>query len=638
MSSSPIIERISVVLESTPPFDQLPDEARRELLTDVSIEYFDAGEIIIEHGSTSHPNLYLIESGLVRLMDVMRQRLIGKVGEGEHFGSFGLIKGGTTIYQAKAVMPTVCVQVSGDRFQKLYDTQESFAAHFDGEIRMFVRRMGSATDVSAEYLLFSRNLGQFAHPALVCCEPTSSVEETARTMDDLGVEAIAVVENDALVGILTGADLLRHVATHGWSGPSSVGDLMTSPAVTISMEANLYETMMTMLTRRVRRVVMVESEGSDKPIGILSDRDLAHFRGEDLVATADRIDRASSVTELAGIRPAIHGHLLNLYGQGALPEMLNRTMMQLYDRLVLRVLDLVDQRMREEKFGDGVDLSWAWIRLGSGGRQEMALNSEQHNALVYSDPKSDEEKARAETWFNRIAEYVNDALTEIGFTPSEYVAQDARWRQPISAWKRTYREWILQSDKKSLSPTPMFFDLRCVFGDDTLVDALKEDILDALNVQAMDESRTFLRLMAANAMEFRPPTGLIRMVLDRVSDGRHTFDVVEGGIRPIEAAARVLALELRYLESSNTFDRLRHASDELDDMRKTIDHALEAFQYLVDFRLESQLHAVEMGDPPVNEIDASTLNKMQQRLLRDAFSRAADLQDGLAERYTLHRR
>jgi CBS domain-containing protein len=266
----------------------------------------------------------------------------------------------------------------------------------------------------------------------------------------------------------------------------------------------------------------------------------------------------------------------------------------------------------------------------------MALNSEQHNALVYANPTSPEEAERAEQWFDAIAEGVNKALEECGFRPSEFVARDPRWRQPLRYWKQTYRSWILQADKAAPKPVPVFFDLRTVYGDADLVDELKQDIIDALNVSAMDESRRFLQLQAADALEKSRRAPFLRKVLEKVNEPR-AFDVRESGIVPIVNAARVLALELRYLESTNTFDRLRHAAAALPELAKAIEQALESYQYLVDFRLESQLRAVEAGDPPVNQIDAASLNRLQQRLLRNVFGKASHLLDALAKRYDLSR-
>ncbi len=636
MSTSTIIDRISSLLESNPPFNALSKADRESMLSDVSIEYFSPGEVIMPQGATSHPGLYIVESGLVRLMDLTQQRLLHKVGEGEVFGSFGLIKGGATIYEAKAVEPTVCALLRGRRFQKLYEKNEEFADYFDSDLRMYVRRMGSTMDVTGSHLLFSRNLNQFYHRRPLTCDPKLTVQKLAQLMKRESVDSVLVMQNKKLVGIVTDADLRNKALSRGLASDTPVTKVMTEPVVTLPVEASVFDSMMLMLNRGVHRLVLVDRR--DAPVGVMTDRDISHFRGQDPVATTDRIDNASSIDELAGIRAATNEELLNLYRQGAPPEMLNRIMMVFYDRLAIRVLQIVEENLRPSGGDQRIERPWAWMRLGSGGRQEMALNSEQHNALIYADPSSDEDALKAEEWFNELAESANEALARCGFHPSEYVARDRRWRKTFRGWKRTFREWILQSDEPSLAPTPIFFDLRGIYGNVDLIQDLKNDIVDALNVQAMDEERTFLKLMAHHAMEFRPPTGILRMMLERVGDSRNAFDVREGGIRPIVDAARVLALEVRYLESTNTFDRLRRAVEEIPDLSREIDDALEAYQYLVDFRLESQLRAVEAGDEPVNQIDAIGLNKMQQRLLRNAFSKAAVLQDGLARRYDVGRK
>ena len=636
MSSSTIIDRISSLLEATPPFDMLGEEDRLAILSDVSIEYFAPGEVILAQGTMSHPGLYVVESGLVRLMDTLQQRLLNKVGEGEVFGSFGLIKGGATIYEAKAVEPTVCAVLRSERFQQLYEKNEDFAAYFDSDLRMYVRRMGTSMDVTGSHLLFSRNLNQFSHRRLVTCDADMTAQKLAQLMKREGVDSVLVMQHKKLVGIVTDADLRNKLVSRGLAFDTPVRKIMTKPVVTVPIEGSIFDAMMAMLRRSVHRLVLVDGDG--RPAGVLTDRDVSHFRGQDPVATTRRIENASSVDELASIRAATNEELLNLYRQGAQPEMLNRIMMVFYDRLAVRVLEIAEEELRADGAEGRPDLPWAWIRVGSGGRQEMALNSEQHNALIYADPKSDEEAEQAEAYFNRLSEKASEALARCAFNPSEYVARDPRWRKSFRGWKHTYREWILQSDEATLAPTPIFFDLRGVYGDLRLVEALKADIVDALNVQAMDAERTFLKLMAQHAMEFKPPTGLVRKMLDRVGDSRNGFDVREGGVRPIVDAARVLALEVRYLESTNTFDRLRRAALEIPDLSKVIDDALEAYQYLVDFRLESQLRAVEAGDEPVNQIDPAGLNKMQQRLLRNAFSRAANLQDALARRYKVGRR
>jgi CBS domain-containing protein len=639
MSSSAIIDRIRTLLDSIPPFDRLPADERESILADVSIEYYKSGEVILEQGSSGHRHLYVVESGVVRLMDVEMQRLIDKCGEGDVFGSFGLVKGGSAIYQAKAVEPTVCALLKGERFQQLYDRYEDFAAFFDNDAARYVRHLGREMDVTGSHLLFSKRLNQLVHRKLVRCSPDTSAQQAARIMRRERVDSILVTHEGKLAGIMTDGDLRNKLVARAQPVETAVRRLMTTPVVTVSSEASLFEAMMTMLNRQVTRLVITQrTDGAETPLGILTDRDVAHFRGQDPVATIQRIQHAPSVSELVNIRVATSEQLLRLHRQGVQPEMVHGIMSVMYDSLAVRVLELAEKELRARHAEVRVDLPWVWLRLGSGGRREMALNSRQHNALLYANPTSEEEAARTEQWFALLASRANEALASCGFTMSEFVARESRWRQSLRQWKRLYREWILQSDEHALDVAPIFFDLRGVYGEAKLVEELKRDVVDALNVQALDPDRGFLALMASNALRNKPPLSFLRrFILDRSGEHRHTFDIRERGIQPVVSAARVLALEIRCLDSLSTLERLRAAADAIPDMSRIVESSIEAYRFLVDFRLEDQLRSFEAGEPPKNRIDPMALPRVQQNLLRSAFATVAELQEAVKNRYVVAR-
>ncbi len=637
--TSAITDRLRTLLENTPPFDRLPAEERNSILTDVSIEYFSPGEVLMAQGSATPRGLYIVESGVVRLMDLDTQRLVDKCGEGDFFGSFNLVKGGVAIYEAKAVEPTVCAVLKGERFQSLYDKYEDFASFFESDIKRYVRHLGMEMDVTGAHLLFSRRINQFVHRELVTCAPEVTAQQAARIMRRESVDSVLVMNDGKLLGIMTDGDLRNKLVARGQSPDTPVRRLMTTPVVTVAAEASLFEAMMVMLDRKVNRLIIMQRNGqTDEPVGVLTDRDVAHFRGQDPVATVQRIENAPSVSELVSIRAQTSEQLLRLYRQGVQPEMINGIMAVIYDNLAIRVLDLVERELRSKHPDLRVDLPWVWLRFGSGGRQEMALNSQQHNGLLYANPASDKEAEQAERWFNLIAERANDALESCGFTMSEVVARDPRWRNSLRNWKRMYREWILQAEPSALSIAPPFFDLRGIYGENTLVEELKLDIVDALNIQAMDPDRKFLSLIAAAALENRPPISFFRrFVLDRSGENRNTFDIRERGALPVVNVARVLALEMRYLESTNTFDRLRKAAEAFPDIGKILEQTIESYRFLVDFRLEDQLRAFEAGERIDNRIEPFALRKVQQNLLRNAFSAVSELQETISRRYEASR-
>ncbi len=634
--SSAITSRIHDLLEESPPFNLLPESTRKEILADMSIEYFKEGEVIIEQGSTAHKGLYIVESGVVRLMDVEKQRLIDKCSEGDVIGSFGLLKGGAAIYEAKAVEPTVCVFLKGERFRQLTTTYPEFAEYFENDVKQFVRHLDREMDVAGAHLLFNRRLNQFEHRQPVTCPIDATAQQAARIMRRESVDSILVMQDGKVAGIVVDSDLRNKLIARGLPVDTPVRRIMASPVVTIPSSASLFEAMMTMLNRNVNRLVVVResSEGKEEPLSVLTDRDAAHFRGQDPVATVRRINNAVEISELASIRSATHEQLLRLYRQGVQPEMLNGIMSVVYDSMVRRAVELAERDLRQKHADLRVDLPWVWLRLGSSGRQEMALNSQQHNALLYANPHSIEEARKAEMWFDRIASMVNEGMASCGFPMSEIVARDPRWRKPLKEWKKTFRTWILQADGAALQNAGLFFDLRPIYGPEELVTELKRDVVDALNVQEMDHARNFLALMARHALEKTPPLSLFRrFVLQKSGEYRNMFDIRERGVLPVVNAARLLAIELRYFDSTNTFDRLRYSSEQIPELSKLLQSAIEAYRHLVDYRLEDQLRAFESGEAPDNHIDPFTLRKVQQNLLRNVFSVVAELQDALNKRY-----
>lgn len=633
MKSSAILDRVRVLLAYTAPFDQLTEEEREDLLGAISIEYFEPDAVVVEQGSRLHRGLYLVESGLVRLMDVERQRLIDKCGEGDLFGSFGLVQGGASIYEARAVEATVCALLDKARFAQLYGQHEAFKAFFDNDIKWYLRHQGTAIDVTGAYLLFSRRLGQLAHRAPVTGPPSLTAREAAQRMTKSGSGTLLVMRNDKLVGIVTDSDLRTRLVARGRDAETPVQRLMTSPVVTIAARASLFEAMTVMLERRVRCLVITEDGADPKPLGILTHQDLTHFRGLDPVATVTRMERVGSVDDLADIRAEMSEHLLRLYQQGVVPEHLERLAAVIYDRIAVRVLQLVEHE-RKAAGEPRIALPWVWLRLGSSGRHEMALHSTQHNAILFADAASDDERAQAEQGFRALAERANAALEACGFTMSDIVAGDPRWCMPLRSWKRTYRTWVFEPNEEALAAAPIFFDIRGIYGDLALVDELKQDLEDALNVHMLDRDRAFFPLMAERALTRRPPLSFFRrFVLERSGEQRHRFNIRERGILPVVDAARVLALETRFFDTMNTFDRLRHAAEALPDLAEVLDGALDAYHYLVDFRLEHQLSQIKAGAVPDNHIDPALLTSVQRNLLRSAFAAVVALQKAMAKHY-----
>lgn len=629
--SSSITERLAALLEHTPPFDHLSAAERKSLIGDMTLEIYEPGEVIREQGSDIHRAIHIVESGLVRLFDHDQNRLITMVGEGSTFGSYGLLQGGILPYEAKAVEPTVCALLSAAHFRDLHKNDPTFAAYFDEDLKQYVRTLDTEMDASGAFLLFDTSLTNVVYRDPLTCGPDATVKDAAELMRDNEGDTVLVVDNGSAMGLVTEGDLVDRVVASGAPPSTPVMELVERPPITLDGSDRLFDAVRVMMEYRIRRVVVTSDKDTDRPIlGVISAEDIAHFRGLDPVATVERLEKARSINELATIRNESNRRLFRLYQQGVQSESLLEVVAEMDDQLKARLLHLVEREAREARSDLAVDLPWAWVAFGAPGRREAALYTSQSNGLVYADPSSDEDAARAAEWFGYLAKQAVDALGEVGIRPSDsgIVASEDAFCQPLAQWKAAYDQWIEGSNTNASLRAALCFDLRAIYGDTDLVDALRDEIRSQL-----DGARRFFALLMRDATERRPPISFFgRFELEK-GEGDEGLNLRERGLDPIVDLARVLALEAGYLKSTNTFDRLRHLREAMPDLEREEKALLGAFATLSDIHLRSQMQAAETGVTPSDLIDPNGLHKSQQNLLKETFKKVDKVQQALQGRY-----
>ena len=126
---------------------------------------------------------------------------------------------------------------------------------------------------------------------VVTVDPSTPLKEAARMLGAKGISGLVVVDGDAVVGVLSEADILvkeggervTHTGILGWlfeTGASeleaklaahTVGEAMTSPALTIGPDRPVHEAAARMIEDGVNRLPVVED---GKLLGIVSRADL----------------------------------------------------------------------------------------------------------------------------------------------------------------------------------------------------------------------------------------------------------------------------------------------------------------------------------------------------------------------------
>jgi CBS domain-containing protein len=301
---------------------------------------------------------------------------------------------------------------------------------------------------------------------------------------------------------------------------------------------------------------------------------------------------------------------------GAAPA--TRVLSRLNDAIVERVLALLASRFRLPP------ARWCWLGLGSEGRLEQTLSTDQDNGLVFS--ASDDGEARhLRELFLPFARATNQALAECGFPlcDGEVMAGNPRWCLSLSEWLESFSAWVRTPEPEALLNAAIFFDFRPLAGDAGLAADLRRALAELTR-----GNEIFLRMMTVNALAAAPPLGRLRdFAVEAESGGR--IDLKKFGSRIFVDAARILALGAGIAETG-TAPRLRRVAAEGVMTGADAEAWVHAFHAVQGARLAAQVAAEGRSG---NLVDPSRLNDFDRRVLLEALRQARTMQQLLRSRY-----
>jgi len=290
---------------------------------------------------------------------------------------------------------------------------------------------------------------------------------------------------------------------------------------------------------------------------------------------------------------------------------------RLNDKLTTRVLTLVARRHRLPP------VDWCWLAMGSEGRDEQTLVSDQDNGLVFSACNSGEAHA-LRALFLPFARDANEQLAACGFSlcPGNIMAGNPQWCLSTEEWRERFIDWVRCPDPTALLNATIFFDLRPLHGSLLLGQELR-----TLIGRLTSDTPAFLHLMSVNALQVHPPLGF----LGEVSvDDADAVDLKKLGSRIFVDVARILALA-GATPSVNSFARLREAGPAAGMQPREIAAAQAALSHLLRLRLEVQAS----GDGEPVAFRPAELHEVDRIILKESLRQARRLQQRLKLNYSL---
>jgi CBS domain-containing protein len=307
---------------------------------------------------------------------------------------------------------------------------------------------------------------------------------------------------------------------------------------------------------------------------------------------------------------------------GASAAQVTRTLSEMSDRIAERVIEI---EVAGEPLGD---VRFCWISLGSEGRREQTLLTDQDNGIVF-DPGEGGSPDGIRARLLPIAQRINRSLARCGFPlcKGNVMAGNPEWCLALEEWKDRFTRWMGEPRPEALLNATIFFDFRPIWGDLGLAAALREFL-----VHAAPGNRRFLAILAGGALERRPPLGMFRdFAVDGAGDEAGTVDLKAGAAALFVDAARVYGLATGATDPATT-RRLRVAGERAGVDGGDVEGWVEAFQFVQVLRLRHQLELARAGRPQSNRLDPYRLNPLERKFFRESLRQGAALQKHLGRK------
>jgi len=622
-------------LSGVVPFSFLPEEELEKIAAQLSMVRHPKGTVLFVQGRGKMDRLYIIQKGAAEryFEEKNEKKLSGLLGEGDLFGGISiLVNDGVPVRTCRTQEDTTFYTLPKNTFLDLCQRYEVFSDYFTDTFgkRMLNRTYAGiiirtspspAREEGIEF--FNQPVATLFTKDIVSCGQETSIRKVAQEMSRRSCSSIFIRdEAGRYVGVVTDNDLRRKVIAAGYDIEKPVAGIMSETLYAVGQKTMVFEALMEMMRHNIKHLAVTNSAGD--VVGMVTNSDLLTAQGQSPFFLLREITNASAAEEIFDKHQRLPRIVQNLIHSGAKARNVTALVSTIADAVLKRLIDfaLADLGPPPCKF--------AFMILGSEGRREQTLKTDQDNAIVYEDVAADR-KGEVEKYFLKFGEKVCTWLDSSGyaFCKGGVMAQNPRWCQPLSVWKDYFSSWIRKAEGESLLQASIFFDLRSGFGDAELIDELHRHMFSALSGWA-----GFFRNLTENSLHFKPPIGFFRnFVVESKGEHRNAFDI-KSAMQPIVDFARIYALNQR-IEQTNTQERLHQLQLKKVLTWQDYNELDQGYSFLMQLRFVRQVAAVlEEGKTPDNYINPKKLSRLEQTMLKEIFKRIEKFQTKLGFDFT----
>ena len=466
-------------------------------------------------------------------------------------------------------------------------------------------------------LLFLNQPLKYSVKPLISTYKNNSIEKVAKIMSSTKSDVIIILddisENQAL-GIVTDQDIRERIVAENLSLDTEVYKIMSAPIISMDENALILDAILTMQEKKIKHIAVRASENGNNLISVLSHKDLIKFQSFTPTFLLKEVYNSQSYLDIVKTHEKLPLLINSMIENGAKPKNLTRIISSVSDAIVDRLIKCTIDEIGKPP------CSFSFVLLGSEGRMEETLLTDQDNAIIFEDIDDKEKYIETEKYFLKLGEGVSKKLDLAGYNycKGNIMAKNPKWCQSISTWQKYFENWIYKATPDALLDINIFFDFREVysFGEKkNIVQKLRSYINELLK-----NREQFFTYFSNNALQYKAPLdffGKIIVKSDKNNKAEQTLDI-KASITPIINFARLYALKHNIFET-NTLKRLWTLYKNEIISKSTLEELRLVYNFLMQLRFKHQAKQLTNNQLANNDIELSELTEIEITMLKKIF-------------------
>lgn len=631
-----IAENIADFLKEHSPFNHLTFEELTKIATSIRVVNHQKNKVLFQVNDILHDSFYVVASGVINLSVIAdaEEILLNKCNPGDILGLRPFFAKNNYMMTAKAREESIVYAIPivvfrpfvANNSEVLNFLLESFAVNTrnpkdkENLIGKLISDNVFYADQQSEMQYF-QSLSYNTTPLKTTF--TAIAKDVAQLMTESLINNIVVCDNNFPLGIITDTDMRSKIATGRYPITVSVDKIMSSPVITVVENVSLAEAQLLMLKHNVTHLCVTQ-DGTDKSAlkGIISEHDLIVAQANNPGVLIKEVKRCQSPKEIKQIRDRLTdliqtsiskniplSHVFNIASEINL-AIIKRS-------VELSILELGSPPAR-----------FAWLSIGSQGRKEQLLLTDQDSILIFEDVATDKYR-EVKDYFLKLGKKTTATLEKIGYElcPNGHMGSNTLWCKSLTDWIKQYDSWMNTPGENSNDFSSIFFDYEITFGERKIEDAIGDVVF-----KNAKNNTLFFDFLGNDALRKNSPlTFFKKFHLEEEGPNKDKFDIKTRALMPLIDGARLFALNFEIRGINNTFQRFKQLSIIDAKHAEIYLNCAEAFLTLSKFRTIEGLKNDNSGQ----FINLEELSKIDREKLKNALIPMRELEELIKSKFQL---